>query len=59
MDINIGIRVIEACVFGAVFSALYYFIGGWPAWAWRAWLALAVVLAGLAFIILFGLIKAP
>jgi hypothetical protein len=44
-------------VFGLVFAGLYYLIAGWA--GWRPWLAKATVLAGLAYIILFGLIRAP
>lgn len=55
MDINIGVHIIEACLFGLVFAALHYLIAGWS--GWRPWLAMAVWLAGLAYIILFGIVR--
>lgn len=55
MILTFGAQLFEACLFGAVFSALYHAIGG--SLRLRPWLALAVLLAGLAWIILFGLIK--
>jgi len=55
MDITIGIRVLEAALFGLVFSAVSHLIGG--SFTWRAWLADAVWLAGLAYLILFGAIQ--
>ena len=58
MDISFGIQFLEACLFGAVFSFLFHLIiGPGSPWPWRSWLAGAVVLAGLAWIILFGLVK--
>ena len=58
MDITFGTHVIAAVLFGLVFSGLYQVIAG-PAspWPWRQWLAGAVVLAGLCYIILFGVVR--
>lgn len=55
MELRIGIQVLEAALFGAVFSALFFLIQGWG--GWRPWGAKAVVLAGLAYLILFGAIS--
>lgn len=57
MDLSFSIPFLQAAAFGLVFSFLFHLIIG-PAqpWPWRPWLAGAVVLAGLAYIILFGLI---
>jgi hypothetical protein len=46
---------IIAIVFGLVVAGGYILIGSAP--VWRQWLAYAWVLACLAFIILFGVIK--
>jgi hypothetical protein len=55
MDITVGKQILEAAVFGAFFSALYYLIVGWN--GWRPWLAAAVVLAGLCYVALFGVVR--
>lgn len=55
MDLTLGLHFVEAVLFGLVFSALYHCIAGWT--GWRPYLAGAAVLAGLAYIILFGVVK--
>lgn len=52
MDLTLGAHVLEAILFGAVFSAAYHLIDGWT--GWRPWATLAVLLAGLCWIVLFG-----
>lgn len=55
MILTLGAQLAEVLLFGAVFSLLYHLIGG--SLKLRPWLALATLLAGLAWIILFGAIK--
>ena len=58
MDLSFGTQLLQAIVFGLVFAGLHILIGGATSpWPWRTWLANATVLAGLAYIILFGLIS--
>ncbi len=57
MQFVIGPQVWWAIVFGLVFSGVPLFIARWPVWSWRLWIACAVALAGLAYIILVGPIK--
>lgn len=54
MDISIGLHVLMAIVFGLVFAGLRRLVEGWN--GWRPWVGEAIVLAGLAYIILFGAI---
>ncbi len=55
MQITFILPAIIAAVFGLVVSGVYYLIAGWS--TVRAWLAGAWVLACLAYIVLFGVIK--
>jgi hypothetical protein len=58
MDITLGTHVLTAIVFGLVFAFLRILIEGLPSpFPWRHWLGEAVVLAGLAYIILFGVVR--
>lgn len=52
----IGIQVLEALAAGAVGSALFWLLWGWQ--SWRQWLAVALPYALLAYLILFGVVKA-
>ncbi len=55
MQITFILPALIAAVFGLVVSGVYHLIEGWS--TTRAWLAGAWVLACLAYIILFGIIK--
>ena len=57
MQITLFVPVVISAVFGLVVSGVYYLIGGGAFPLWRGWLALAWLLACLAYIILFGVIK--
>lgn len=52
----IGIQVLQALLAGAVASALFWVCWGWA--GWLKWLAVALPYALLAYLILFGVVKA-
>lgn len=55
MELTFVQPAVIAIVFGLVVAGVYILIGTTP--TWRQWLAYAWVLACLAFIILFGVIR--
>ncbi len=57
MHIEIGPQVWWAIVFGLVFAGVPLLIARYPLWSWRWFVACAMVLAGLAYLILSGAIK--
>ncbi len=57
MTVTLGTHILAAIVFGLVFAGLRILIEGAPKpFPWRHWIGEAVVLAGLAYLILYGAI---
>lgn len=58
MTITFGAHLLTAILFGLVFAGARILIEGQSTpFPWRHWLGEAVVLAGLCYIILFGVVQ--
>lgn len=53
---EIGLQVVQALAAGAVGSLLFWVLFGWA--GWQKWLAVALPYALLAYLVLFGVVRA-